>query len=36
MLRGHKDLKVVQLAYKLAMQIYLESKRFPPKRKPTP
>jgi four helix bundle protein len=29
MLRGHKDLKVFQLAYKLAMQIYLESKRFP-------
>jgi four helix bundle protein len=29
MLRGHKDLKVYQLAYKLAMEIFNESKRFP-------
>ncbi len=29
MLRGHKDLKVYQLAYKLAMEIFYESKLFP-------
>lgn len=29
MLRGHKDLKVYQLAYKLAMEIFIESKTFP-------
>ncbi len=29
MLRGHKDLKVYQLAYKLAMEIFNESKTFP-------
>lgn len=29
MLRGHKDLKVYQLAYKLAMEIFHESKSFP-------
>ena len=29
MLKGHKDLKVYQLAYKLAMEIFNESKRFP-------
>jgi len=29
MLRGHRDLKVYQLAYKLAMEIFSESKRFP-------
>ena len=29
MLRGHKDLKVFQLAYKLAMEIFHESKSFP-------
>jgi four helix bundle protein len=29
MLQGHKDLKVYQLAYKLAMEIFNESKRFP-------
>ena len=29
MLRGHKDLKVYQLAYKLAMEIFRESKTFP-------
>src|SRR4030042_7208629 len=29
MLRGHKDLKVYQLAYKLAMEIFNESKLFP-------
>jgi four helix bundle protein len=28
-LRGHKDLKVYQLAYKLAMQIFERSKSFP-------
>jgi four helix bundle protein len=28
MLQGHKDLKVFQLAYKLAMQIFHESKTF--------
>jgi len=26
---GHKDLKVYQLAYKLAMEIFHESKMFP-------
>lgn len=30
MLRGHRDLKVFQLAYKLAMEIFRESKKFPP------
>jgi four helix bundle protein len=30
MLRGHKDLKVYQLAYMLAMKIFHESKTFPP------
>ena len=29
MLRGHRDLKVFQLAYKLAMQVFNESKSFP-------
>ena len=29
MLRGHKDLKVYQLAYKLAMEIFNQSKTFP-------
>jgi len=29
MLRGHRDLKVYQLAYKLATEIFSESKRFP-------
>jgi hypothetical protein len=29
MLRGHRDLKVYQLAYKLAMEIFNESKSFP-------
>lgn len=29
MLRGYKDLKVYQLAYKLAMDIFNESKSFP-------
>ena len=29
MLRGHRDLKVFELAYKLAMQIFKESKTFP-------
>jgi four helix bundle protein len=29
MLRGDKDLKVYQLAYKLAMEIFNESKKFP-------
>ena len=29
MMRGHRDLKVFQLAYKLAMQIFHESKTFP-------
>ena len=28
MLRGHRDLKVYQLAYKLAMEIFRESKKF--------
>ena len=28
-LRGFRDLKVFQLAYKLAMEIFLESKKFP-------
>jgi len=29
MLGGHKDLKVFQLAYRLAMRIFQESKEFP-------
>jgi len=29
MLRGHRDLKVYQLAYKLAMEIFHLSKTFP-------
>lgn len=29
MLQGHKDLKVYQLAYKSAMEIFNESKAFP-------
>ncbi|MGO9270912.1 MAG: four helix bundle protein [Terriglobia bacterium] len=29
MLRGHRDLKVFQLAYKLAMEIFTQSKSFP-------
>ncbi len=29
MLRGHKDLKVYQLAYSLAMEIFRESRTFP-------
>ena len=29
MLQGHKDLNVYQLAYKLAMEIFNESKTFP-------
>ncbi len=29
MLRGHRDLKVYQLAYKLAMEIFHETKSFP-------
>ena len=29
MLKGHRDLKVYQLAYKLAMDIFLLSKSFP-------
>ncbi len=29
MLRGHRDLKVFQLAYRLAMEIFHLSKRFP-------
>jgi len=29
MLRGHRDLKVYQLAYQLAMEIFHESKTFP-------
>ncbi|HMD99603.1 MAG TPA: four helix bundle protein [Terriglobia bacterium] len=29
MLRGHRDLKVYQLAYKLAMEIFTQSKSFP-------
>jgi four helix bundle protein len=29
MLHGHRDLKVYQLAYKLAMGIFQESKKFP-------
>ena len=28
-LRGHRDLRVYQLAYKLAMEIFSESKSFP-------
>ena len=30
MLRGHRDLKVFQLAYKLAMEVFAKSKTFPP------
>ena len=30
MLRGHKDLKVFQLAYQLAMRIFHASRSFPP------
>src|SRR6266852_4572880 len=30
MLRGHRDLKVFQLAYKLAMEVFAKSKMFPP------
>ena len=30
MSRGFKDLRVYQLAYKLAMRVFHESKRFPP------
>jgi len=29
MMRGHRDLKVYQLAYKLAMEIFKLSKSFP-------
>ena len=29
MLRGHRDLRVFQLAYRLAMQIFKESRMFP-------
>ena len=29
MLQGHRDLKIFQLAYRLAIQIYCESARFP-------
>ena len=29
MLRGHRDLKVFQLAYRLAMEIFRESRAFP-------
>jgi four helix bundle protein len=29
MLRGHRDLKVYQLAYRLAMEIFSETKSFP-------
>ncbi len=29
MLRGHRDLKVYQLAYKLAMEVFSETKTFP-------
>jgi four helix bundle protein len=29
MMRGHRDLQVYQLAYKLAMEIFNESKAFP-------
>ncbi len=28
-LKGHRDLKVYQLAYKLAMEIFHETKTFP-------
>ena len=28
-LKGHRDLKIYQLAYKLAMEIYELSKKFP-------
>lgn len=30
MARGYRDLRVYQLAYELAMEIFHESKRFPP------
>jgi hypothetical protein len=30
---GYKDLKVYQLAYKLAMEIFKETKGFPPEEK---
>jgi four helix bundle protein len=30
MLRGHRDLKVYQLAYKLVMEVFVDSKTFPP------
>ncbi len=33
MLRGHRDLKVYQLAYSLAMEIFHESKAFPKEEK---
>jgi four helix bundle protein len=29
MLKGHRDLKVYQLAYKLAMEVFTQSKSFP-------
>ena len=29
MLNGHRDLKVYEMAYKLAMRIHVESKIFP-------
>ena len=29
MLKGHRDLRVFQLAYKLAMEVFLESRAFP-------
>jgi four helix bundle protein len=29
LLRGHRDLKVYQLAYRLAMEVFMESKSFP-------
>jgi four helix bundle protein len=32
-LKGHRDLKVYQLAYKLAMEIFKESKAFPKEEK---
>ena len=32
-LRGHRDLKVYQLAYKLAMEIFKASKSFPKEEK---
>ncbi|MFL6286217.1 MAG: four helix bundle protein [Pyrinomonadaceae bacterium] len=33
MLRGHRDLKVYQLAYRLAMEIFEETKKFPKEEK---